>query len=232
MMLSIVISVLNEEKSIAKVLSDLKQCRIPVEHEIVVIDDRSNDSTRDIVLNELEKNKKIRLISSDDKHGLGRALKRGFETSKGDIIVVLTGDLSDDTNDVPIMLKKICDEKYDIICASRYAKGGIGKQVNLIKGFFSKSLNRIIHVLTKIPTLDSTNSYKMFRKKVLKDIGLLESNYYTLGLELLLKAHKKRFKITEIPTIWRDRKDGKSHFMFLRDGFQYFKWFMFAIFNK
>jgi len=232
MILSIVISVFNEEKSIAKVLSDLKQCHIPMEHEIVVIDDCSNDSTRDIVLNELENNKKIRLISSDNKHGLGKALKRGFEASKGDIIVVLTGDLSDDTNDIPIMLKKICDEEYDIICASRYAKGGIGKQANLIKGFFSKSFNRIICVLTKIPTLDSTNSYKMFRKKVLKDIGLLESNYYTLGLELLLKAHKKRFKITEMPTIWRDRKDGKSHFMFLRDSFQYFRWFMFAIVNK
>lgn len=231
-MLSIVISVLNEEKSIAELLSDLKKCRIPIEHEIIVIDDCSNDSTRDIVLNELEKNKKIRLISSDDKHGLGKALKRGFEATKGDIIVMLAGDLSDDTNDISIMLKEICDKGYDIVCASRYTKGGIGKQANIIKGFFSKSLNRIIYVLTKIPTSDSTNAYKMFRKKLLKDIGPLESNYYTLGLELLLKAHKKRFKITEIPTIWRDRKYGKSHFMFLRDGFQYFRWLMFAIFNK
>lgn len=72
----------------------------------------------------------------------------------------------------------------------------------------------------------------MFRKEVSKSVGVLESNRYTLGLELLLKAYKKGFKITEIPTIWYDRQEGKSHFMLLRDGFQYLRWLIFALSNK
>jgi len=232
MMLSIIIPVLNEEKSIGRLLSDLKKCPISIEYEIIAVDDNSNDSTKDIILNEREKNKRIRLISSRGAHGLGKALKKGFKASSGAIIAMLTGDLSDNANDIPVMLKKICDDGYDFVCASRYSRGSLCKQSNIIKGFFSKYLGRAIHIFAGVPTLDSTNAYKMFKRRVLDDIGSLESERYTLGLELLLKSHKKGFKITEIPTTWHDREEGESHFKFLRDGFQYLKWFGFALFDK
>ncbi len=232
MLLSIVIPVLNEERSIGRLLSDLKKCLASIEYEIIVVDDNSNDSTKNVILNEREKNKRICLVGSKGAHGLGKALKKGFKASSGIIIAVLTGDLSDNANDIPVMLKKICDDGYDFVCASRYSRGSICKQSNPIKGFFSKSLGRAIHIFTNVPTLDSTNAYKMFKRKVLEDIGPLESNRYTLGLELLLKAHKKGFKITEIPTTWHDREEGKSHFKLLHDGFQYLRWFKFALFNK
>lgn len=232
MMLSIVIPVLNEERSIARLLSDLKKCPIPAEYEVIIVDDDSDDSTTDVVLNECKKDGRIRLISSKGRHGLGKSLKKGFGASKGEVIVILTGDLSDNVNDIPVMLEKIEKEGYDLICASRYAKGGVGKQINAIKGFFSKSLGKAIHIITKIPTLDATNAYKMFRSRILKNIGPLRSERYTLGLELALKAHKQGFRITEIPTVWHDREEGKSHFIFLLDGLQYLRWFIFALLNK
>lgn len=229
MTLSIVIPVFNEEKSIGKLLADLKKCYIPMKYEIIIVDDNSEDYTRDIVLHESKQDRKILLISRKGRHGLGRSLKEGFEIAKGDIIVTLMGDLSDDVNDIPIMLRKICCEGYDFVCASRYAKGNHTKHNQMLKGFLSKFLGKLIHFLTKIPTVDSSNAYKMFRKDVLKSVGVIESNYYSLGFELLLKAHKKGFKITEIPTIWHDRQEGKSHFMFLQNGFQYLRWLIFAL---
>jgi len=72
----------------------------------------------------------------------------------------------------------------------------------------------------------------MFRRNVLEEIGPLASNRYTLCFELLLKAYKKGFKIVEIPTLWRDRENGKSHFQFLRDGIQYLRWLVFALVGK
>ena len=232
MMLSIIIPVFNEEKSIGRLLYNLKECHIPTEYEIIVVDDNSEDVTRDIVLNEHRQNRKISLISRKGKRGLGRSLKEGFANAKGDIIVVLMGDLSDNINDIPEMLKKICDEGYDFVCASRYIEGGIGKQKDPLKEFFSKFLSKAIYLFVKIPTLDSTNTYKMFRRNVLEEIGPLASNRYTLCFELLLKAYKKGFKIVEIPTLWRDRENGKSHFQFLRDGIQYLRWLVFALVGK
>src|SRR3989338_3117783 len=232
MMLLIIIPVFNEEKSIGRLLYNLKECHISTEYEIIVVDDNSEDVTRGIVLNEHRQDKRICLISRKGKRGLGRSLKEGFASAKGDIIVVLMGDLSDNINDIPEMLKKICDEGYDFVCASRYIEGGIGKQKNLLKEFFSKFLSKAIYLFVKIPTLDSTNTYKMFRRNVLEEIGPLASNRYTLCFELLLKAYKKGFKIAEIPTLWRDRENGKSHFQFLRDGIQYMKWFIFALVGK
>jgi glycosyltransferase involved in cell wall biosynthesis len=231
MILSIVVPVFNEEDTIGKLLIDLKKCPIPIEYEIIIVDDNSADCTREIVLHECVQDKKILLISRKGRHGLGRSLKEGFKAAKGDIIVTLMGDLSDDVKDLPLMLRKICCEGYDFVCASRYTEGGQAKHNNILKGFLSKFLGKIMHFLTKIPTADSTNAYKMFRKDVLKNVGIIESNYYSFGFELLLKAHKKRFKITEIPTIWQDRQKGKSHFMFLRDGFQYLSWLIFAWFR-
>lgn len=231
-MLSIIIPAFNEEKSIGRLLYDLKGCPISIEYEIIVVDDNSEDGTRDIVLNEHRQNRKICLISRKAKRGVGRSLKEGFANAKGDIIVILMGDLSDNINDIPKMLKKICDEGYDVVCASRYIKGGDGRQKNPLKEFFSKFLSKVVYLFIKIPTLDSTNTYKMFRRNVLEEIGPLASNRYTLCFELLLKAHKKGFKIAEIPTFWSDRQSGRSHFQFLRDGVQYVKWFIFALVSK
>ena len=232
MILSIVIPVFNEEESIGKLLADLKKCPIPIEYEIIIVDDNSEDCTRDIVLHECGQDKKILLISRKGKHGLGRSLKEGFKAAKGDIIVTLMGDLSDNVEDLPLMLGKICCEGYDFVCASRYAEGGQAKHNNILKGLLSKLLGKIMHFLTKIPTVDSTNAYKMFRKDVLKNAGIIKSNYYSFGFELLLKTHKKGFKITEIPTIWHDRQEGKSHFRFLQNGFQYLRWLIFALVVK
>ena len=176
MMLSIIIPVFNEEKSIGRLLYNLKECHISTEYEIIVVDDNSEDVTRDIVLNEHRQNRKISLISRKGKRGLGRSLKEGFASAKGDIIVVLMGDLSDNINDIPEMLKKICDEGYDFVCASRYIEGGIGKQKDPLKEFFSKFLSKAIYLCIKMPTLDSTNTYKMFRRNVLEEIGPLASN--------------------------------------------------------
>lgn len=149
----------------------------------------------------MQTRQKILLVSHKGRHGLGRSLKKGFEIAKGDIIVIVMGDLSDNVNDIPIMLRKICCEGYDFVCASRYTKGIHTKHNNILKDFFSKLLDKIMHLLIKILTVDSANAYKMFRKDVLKSVEIIESNHYTLGFELLLKAHKKKFKITELPIL-------------------------------
>ena len=232
--LSIIIPVFNEEKPIGGLLSNLKGVlnAYKVDYEIIVVNDSSTDRTREVIISEVENNGGIILVDNKGKRGLGRCLKKGFEYVKGDIITILMGDLSDDSNDIPQMLNKIVMEGYDFVCASRYMRGGWVKQGNILKGFFSRSLCRFMHVFLKFPTMDATNAFKMFRDKVLKRISPIKSNRYTLGFELLIKAYNKGFKITEIPTAWQGRTEGQSHFKFLRDGFDYFMWFIFALFSR
>ncbi len=224
--LSIIIPVFNEEESIDDVLTELSVVLSQYEifYEIVVVNDNSTDSTPVIVNNHIHQNSNIFLVDNQSGLGLGRCLKTGFDNSIGDIIVVIMGDHADDIKDIPVMFNKITQEGFDFVCASRYMKGGESEQNNFLKGMFSQSLGRMMNFVLKVPTLDSTNAYKMFRCEVLKNIEPLKSKYYTLGFELVIKAYFKGFKITEIPTIWNERVLGNSHFKYLREGMEYLKW--------
>ena len=137
-------------------------------------------------------------------------------------------DLADDINDIPRMQEKI-KEGYALVSASRYIPGGSGKHKNGLKHFLSRLLGKILQVLVGLPTNDATNAYKMYRANLLDEIGILKSDNYTTGLELTVKAHVLGFRIAEIPTVWKDRAEGKSHFRILQVAPEYIRWFLWAL---
>ena len=226
--LSIIIPVFNEEECVDSLLAELKGTltKYKILYEIVIVNDDSTDSTLLKVKKHVDQDSKIFLINNPERRGLGRCLRFGFENSIGDIIVVVMGDHADNINDIPAMLNKIIHDGFDFVCASRYMKDGEAQQNNFLKGRISKLLGRITNFILKVPTLDSTNAYKMFRRELLNNIGPLKSKYYTLGFELVIKSYFKGFKITEIPTIWKERISGNSHFKCLREGMEYLQWFL------
>ncbi len=137
-------------------------------------------------------------------------------------------DLCDEVEIIQHMYKKIF-EGYDIVCASRYTGGGEREGGSILKAFLSRYSNWLLHKITKVPTTDLTNSFKAYRKTVLEDIPI-RSNGFDISMEIVLKAYFKGYKIAEIPTKWRERSKGQSHFMILRDGIRHLKWFIFGLF--
>ena len=232
--LSIIVPVFNEGVNIDNVLAELEVVlnKSKISYEIVVVNDNSTDSTFEIVERYyVEKGSKVFLVNNLQKRGLGRCLKIGFDNSIGDIIVVVMGDHADNVNDISVMFNKIVFDGFDFVCASRYMKGGKAQQNNRIKGMFSKLLGRLTNFILKVPTLDSTNTYKMFRRELLNNIGPIKSKHYTLGFELVIKSYLNGFKIIEIPTIWKERSVGNSNFKCSREGMEYLYWFFIFIFK-
>jgi len=98
-----------------------------------------------------------------------------------------------------------------------------------LQGFFSKAVGLILYYLIGIPTHDSSNAFKMYRKEALDAIDIKEAGFASL-LEITVKAFIKGFKITEVPTIWKKREAGKSKFKMSSVSKNYIYWFFWSVF--
>lgn len=215
MNLSIVIPVFHEEKNIKNALISIaKYVKTP--HEILIIYDFDRDPTVSEVktYQKIHKMQKIYLIKNAGK-GVMLAIKTGLKSARGQAIVIVMADLADDVSQIDRMYKLI-GKGADIVCASRYMKNGKKIGGPIIKTILSKAAGLSLHYIFKIPTHDSTNAFKMYRSKIFKSIIIESTGGFEYSLEIILKAFKKGYKITEIPTVWKDREEGKSQFKLLK----------------
>jgi len=230
MKLSIVIPVFFEEKNILKIFAEIQK-KVKTPHETIIIYDLDSDPTAEVAKKYIKKNKLKNIFLIKNNFGNGRgvmnAIKTGFNKSKGEVVVVLMADLSDDIMQIDQMYK-LSNEGFDVICASRYMPKGKKIGGPFLKTFLSRTAGLTLHHIFKIPTLDPTNAYKMYKKRIFKNITIESTGGFEYSLEILLKAHKLGYKIIEIPTVWRDREDGKSNFKLLKWLPNYIKWYLSA----
>lgn len=231
-MLSIIVPVYNEADNIINLLNHINKY-IKSKKEVLIVYDFDEDSTIPIVRQNLNyfSGLNIRIIKNNIGPGVVNALKKGFRCAKGDYLLVLMADLSDDLSITQKMIDKM-DNGYDIVCGSRYMKGG--NQMG--GGFFKKNLSKIagksLYIFTRIPTHDVTNNFKMYRKSILHNIEIKSIGGFEVAMEVTVKAYKKGYKITELPSIWYDRTSGKSNFKIWRWLPHYLKWYFYCIFKR
>ncbi len=211
-MVSVVIPAHNEEKSIREVIIRLIDA-LTVDYEVVVVNDHSSDNTR-VIVEELRKRyKNIILVDNNEPRGFANTLLTGFKAARGELIVSVMADLCDDPVLINKMYQKI-NQGYDIVCGSRYMRGGQKIGGPSVKTFLSSLAGRIIYILG-VPTHDITNSFKMYKREIIEAIDL-EAESFEISMEIPLKAYLKGFKITEIPTVWNSRQEGESSFKMMK----------------
>lgn len=228
--INIVIPVYNEKDAIGSTLSVIDD-KIKTPHNIFIIYDFDEDNTIPIVRDIMRINNKIILVKNKYGKGVLTAIKTGFETVNYGIILVVMADLSDDLAMADEMFKKI-NEGYDIVCGSRYMKGGKQIRGPWLKKLLSRTAGISLHYITGVPTHDVTNSFKMYTKKVLNDIKIESNGGFELGMEIVIKAYLRGYKITEVPSIWRDRSAGESKFKLWKWLPKYIHWYFVAIKGK
>ena len=227
--IQIIIPVYNESENIINTLKEI-ETGIATPHSILIIYDFDEDSTIPVV-NEFirqQNAKNLSLIKNQYGKGVLSAIRTGFDTAEEGVVLVVMADYSDDLSVVDSMLAKI-NQGYDIVCGSRYMKGG--KQIGgpRIKKFLSRMAGLSLNLITGIPTHDITNSYKMYRKSVLDDIEIKSRGGFEIGMEIVTKAFLKGYKISEAPSVWQDRVAGKSRFRLLKWLPAYMRWYMYAV---
>jgi glycosyltransferase involved in cell wall biosynthesis len=227
--ISIVIPAHNEQENIEAVIKKVEG-DVGVSHELIVVNDYSVDNTVGVVEGLCGKYRNLRLVHNTDKPGFANAIKKGFSEIRGDVVVPVMGDLCDDLHTINAMWAKI-QEGYDVVCASRYIKGGARIGGSRIKGFFSRFAGWSLHIILGVPTHDIANAFKMYRKAVIENMQI-DASGFEISMEMPLKAYYAGFLITELPTVWHERVKGKSSFKMLRLAPNYAKFYLWAVFRS
>ena len=202
MKISIVIPTKNEEEMMKEIIEGCK----PFGDEILVVDGHSTDRTRDIA-----KSCGARVVL-DNKKGKGDGLRVAFKEAKGDIVVFIDADGSHDPKDIPKMVCPIQDGQSDLVVGSRMRGGSdelhgdIGKFIRIVG---SDIITLSINYRFGVRLTDSQNGFRAIRRKVGLDLGLKE-DIFTIEQEMIMKALKKGYKTSEVPSHEYQRRYGES----------------------
>jgi len=209
-MISCIVPTYNEAGNIENMVSALQEVfrRDSLQGEIIVVDDKSPDGTGEIVRKLQKRHKNLRLVVPEVRRGAGAAHKIGYENAKGDILVSMEADLSCDPNDIPKLVKKINDG-YDVVVASRYLKGASTNKM-LRNILLSKYGNKFLSAISGCRITDFTIAYRAFRREVFESITLRETGGNPFLMEFVVRAHKAGFRVTDIPTEYRERTEGAT----------------------
>jgi len=208
-LLSVVIPARDEQGCIASTVEHLHvELRLHnVPHEIVVVDDGSSDKTWQILTELHIKLPELRPVQNNSQHGYGRAVARGLDEMKGDAVVIMMADESDDCRDVVRYWQKL-NEGYECVFGSRFMKGGSVIDYPRVKLVLNRLANLFLKVLFNIHLNDTTNAFKAYRKTVIDGCRPLISPHFNLTVELPLKAIVRGYAWTTIPITWRNRRTG------------------------
>jgi dolichol-phosphate mannosyltransferase len=221
---SVVVLSRNEERCIAGVLEGILQ-KVREPFEVLVVDD-SRDGTPRIVRGIADRHPNVRLVPQRGR-GYTAAFRTAVAHARGEALVILVADGSDDPGDIEGM-RRLIGEGYDLVCGSRYMKGGVRHRGSTLQGACSRLVCAGLHALTGIATRDASNSFKMYRTGVLRSMRIEDAGFAT-SMEVTLKAHFDGRRIAEIPTVWSARRAGSSKFLFTRQATEYARWTWWAV---
>jgi glycosyltransferase involved in cell wall biosynthesis len=224
--LAIVIPVYNEEKSFPNTYAEIKKY-VKSPHTISVVYDFDEDNTVPVVKRLQKSDPSLFLIKNNIGKGPLNALIEGFESVKNGPVLVVMADLSDDLRVVDKMLS-LYNDGFDIICGSRYMKGGKQFGGPLIKRSLSRIAGISLFYLRRIPTHDITNNFKMYDKKVLSNLKIESKKGFSIAMEITVKSFLAGYKITELPATWRDRTEGEAKFNLWGWLPEYLRWYFYA----
>ncbi len=219
---SIVIPARNEAENVGTAIRRVSAAfgKAGLDYEIVVVDDNSTDATNRIVRNISGRNRRVRLVKRSPPPGFGRAIRDGFGHARGEVVVPIMADLSDDPNDA-VRLVKACMNGADVAYGSRFIKGSKLNDYPPVKLVANRLCNKVVGIIFGIDKADITNAFKAFRRGVLKAIGPLSSESFEITVEMPVKAHLAGFGSVEVPVSWSNRTKGRSKMRLALIGYRY-----------
>jgi glycosyltransferase involved in cell wall biosynthesis len=223
-----IVPVYNEGSNIANALGEI-YATVTLPKRVLIVYDFDEDDTVPVVRELAPDYPGLELVRNTLGRGVINAIRAGVDAASSDVVIVSMADLSDDLRVVDDMVRLIRDEGYDIVCASRYMRGGRQIGGPLMKRTISRVAGVSLYWLGGLPTHDGTNAFRAYRLSVLREIPIESSGGFEYSLEVTAKAHVAGHRVTEVPSTWRDRTAGESRFRLMKWLPQYLKWYVYAL---
>ena len=205
--LSIVIPIYNERETLETLIAKVNA--VDYEKEIILIDDFSTDGTREI-LKKYENKEGFQVLYHNQNQGKGAALRTGFSSVNGDIIIIQDADLEYNPADYGTLIEPIMDGRADVVYGSRFL-GGPHRVLFFWHSIGNMVLTTLSNMLTDVNLTDMETGYKVFTKKV-NDTLKFKCNRFGFEPEFTAKVAKNNFRIYEVPISYngRDYSEGKK----------------------
>ena len=219
--LSVIIPCYNEKKTIQailkKIIESLNNYKI-VDYEIIIVDDSSDDGTKEL-LNEIKNKEKTIIFFHETNLGKGAAIQTAIQHITGDVTIIQDADLEYDPYDYNKLLLPFFETNADVVYGSRFLGGGKYTRIHFFWHYLAnKILTFFCNSLINLNLTDMETGYKVFKSSILKSITLQEKTF-AFEPEITIKLSKKGCKFYEVPITYNGRsyEDGKK--IGLKDAF-------------
>jgi glycosyltransferase involved in cell wall biosynthesis len=215
--LSVVIPCFNELATIENVIQAVKGCGIR-SLEIIIVDDCSTDGTRELLKNHLESKVDL-VIYHPQNQGKGAALRSGFASAVGDIVIVQDADLEYDPKEFSIVIEPILKGKADVVYGSRFVGGQAHRVVYYWHMVGNRFLTTLSNMFTNINLTDMETCYKAFRQEIIQAVNI-EENRFGFEPEITAKISKMDCRIYEVGISYYGRTYQEGKKIGWKDGFR------------
>ena len=220
MVVSVVIPVFNEMRTLEQVIKRVQA--VPVEKEIILVDDYSNDGSRELVQS-LGEQPNVRAVLHEYNQGKGAALRSVFAAAAGDVVLIQDADLEYDPNDYPKLLGPIVENDADVVYGSRFAGGETHRVLYFWHSVGNRFLTLLSNMMTNLNLTDMEVCYKVFRREIIQSIDLKENRFgfepeVTARLARFRKPDGSRLKIFEVGISYAGRTYDEGKKIGWRDG--------------
>ena len=212
-LLSVIVPVYNERTTLAEILRRMRAVELPMDLEIVVVDDGSSDGS-DKVLAALG-DSTVRVLRHDVNQGKGAAIRTGLEMARGDLVLIQDADLEYDPEDWPRLLAPLLRRKADVVYGSRFT--GERKNMLFLHWMGNRLLSLITNILYNTTISDMETCYKLFDRTVLQGITV-QSNRFDFEPEITAKVLRRGYRIYEVPISYSGREFDEGKKITWRDG--------------
>ncbi len=212
--LSVIVPVFNERNTVVEVVRRMRAVDLPVDREIVLVDDGSDDGTRS-VLTQLS-DSTVRVVLHPHNRGKGAAVRTGLLHVTGDLVIIQDADLEYDPEDWPKLLRPMMKGNAQVVYGSRFT--GERRNMLYLHWLGNRFLSLVTNVLYNTTLSDMETGYKLFDRRVLQGIEL-RSERFEFEPEITAKVLRQGIRIYEVPISYAGREPSEGKKITWFDGF-------------
>lgn len=208
--LSVVLPVYAETESVRQIVEALERLVGPRLHEVLIVISRDSPAESFAVSEGLaRRTPQVEVMEQRDYPGLGFAIRQGIEAAGGSHILLMDSDGEMDVETVPQMLVALERDDLDLVIGSRWAEGGGVEGYDSFKYYLNMVYQYLFRWLYRTHVRDLTLGFKLGRAEVLQGFDW-SGQYHEIGCETTLRPIRAGYRVGEVPTVWRQRRQGRS----------------------